>query len=256
MYYLSSILVVIILFGFIALAIEAGYRIGIKRHEKIDNLSKSQINAFTASTIGMLALSLGFTFSVSLRHYDLREEAVVHEANAIGTAYLRADLLPTEIRGEATTLLRNYLDVRINSGEGSIEGGEQKETPRNQAANKLDELWALAMQAAEVDAGPVKSGLFIQSMNELIDSYGKLSAANTRHVPVPIFVILFSTFILSGGVVGFASGVEKHRVPTVAYVLVLIIVLIVFATFDLDRPRGGLIKVSQECLTNLQASLK
>ena len=95
MYNYSSVLIVAILFVFMVLAIEAGYRIGGRTQSLVNESTKTQINAIQASLLGILALLLGFTFSLSLQRFDSRSEAVVNEANAIGTTYLRAQLLPS-----------------------------------------------------------------------------------------------------------------------------------------------------------------
>ena len=100
MYNLNSVLITMILFLCLVLAIEAGYRVGRRFQDVTNEVSKSKVDAIQASLLGVLALILGFTFSLSLQRYDSRSEAVVDEANAIGTTYLRAQLLPVSIRNK------------------------------------------------------------------------------------------------------------------------------------------------------------
>lgn len=202
MYNLPSVLITTFLLLCLALAIEAGYRIGRKSQESVNEGSKSHVNAIQASLLGVLALLLGFTFSLSLQRYDSRSEAVVDEANAIGTTYLRAQLLPISIRNEVQVLLRDYLDVRIQEGAVPLSKQAERQALLKKAAQDQDNLWRYALQAAEEDKSPVTSGLFIQSLNELIDSYGRRNAALERHVPEVVLFLLFGTFILTWGIVG------------------------------------------------------
>jgi uncharacterized membrane protein (Fun14 family) len=97
--------------------------------------------------------------------------------------------------------------------------------------------------------------LFIQALNELIDSYGRRDAALGRHVPELVLFLLYGTFLMTGGVVGFAAGVAGHRASIVTYILVILIVVLTFIIVDLDRPRRGLIQVSQSSLIDLGAAI-
>jgi hypothetical protein len=102
----------------------------------------------------------------------------------------------------------------------------------------------------------VKTGLFIQSLNEVIDALGKRDAVLNRHVPEVVLLLLYGTFLMAGVIVGYASGVGGHRASFVAYIMVSLIVILVFIIIDLDRPRRGLIQVSQKSFTDLQAAIK
>jgi uncharacterized membrane protein (Fun14 family) len=101
----------------------------------------------------------------------------------------------------------------------------------------------------------VTSGLFIQSLNELIDSYGRRNAALNRHVPEVVLFLLYGTFLLTGGVVGYAAGVAGHRPSFATYILVVLIVIMAFIILDLDRPRRGLIKVDHKSLIELKVAI-
>ena len=256
MYNYSSVLIVAILFLFLVLAIEAGYRIGRRTQSLINESTKTQITAIQASLLGILALLLGFTFSLSLQRFDSRSEAVVNEANAIGTTFLRAQLLPSSVREGADGLLHDYLNLRVQAGAISLDKQDEREAVLVKANQNLDALWRYAQQAADEDGGRGTSRLFIQSLNELIDSYGRRDAALNRHVPEVVLFLLFGTFIMTGALVGYASGLAGHRASFATHILVMLIVLLVFIVIDLDRPRRGLIEVSQESLTNLQATIE
>jgi len=256
MYNESSILIVAVLFASLVLAVEAGYRLGRRFQARANEASRSHVSAVQASLLGVLALILGFTFSQALQRYDSRSEAVVDEANAIGTAYLRAQLLPTSVRGEAKALLSDYLDARVRASAIPLSDQAARQAVLADLGQQQAALWRYATQAAEEDPNPVTTGLFIQALNDLIDSYGRRIAALDRHVPEVVLFLLFGTFLLTLGIVGYAAGVAGHRVSYVAYIMVALIVLLVFVIIDLDRPRRGLIQVSQSSLTELQSSIQ
>jgi len=255
MYDHSSVLIVALLFVSLLAATEAGYQIGRRFVATTTDSTKTQINTIQASLLGVLALLLGFTFSLSLQRYDSRSQAVISEANAMGTAMLRAQLLPATVRTETQNLLREYLDLRVLAGTISLDQAEERSAVLRESGQVLDSLWRNALRAADQDASPVTTGLFIQALNELIDAYGTRDAALNRHVPEAVLFLLFGTFILTACLVGFASGVAGHRASFPTYILVALIVFLVFIVIDLDRPRRGLIEVSQQSLVDLQANV-
>lgn len=255
MYSQSSVLIIGVLFVSLVLAIEAGYRVGRKAQPFSTEATTSHVSAVQASLLGVLALLLGFTFSLSLQRYDSRSEAVVDEANAIGTAYLRTQLLPPSIRGEVQALLRGYLDGRVQEGTIPLSQGAERQALLTKASQDQDALWRYAVQAAEEDKSPTTSGLFIQSLNELIDSYGRRNAALDRHVPEVVLLLLYGTFLMTWSIVGYAAGIAGHRVSAAAYIMLVLILMVVFIIIDLDRPRRGLIEINHTSLTDLQTAV-
>lgn len=256
MYSQSSLLIIGVLFVSLILAVEAGYRLGSRAYTSATEAATSHINGIQASMLGVLALLLGFTFSLSLQRYDNRSAAVVDEANAIGTAYLRAQLLPSSIRNEVQTLLRSYLDERVQEGTIPLSQEAERQKLLAQASQDQNILWRYALQAAEEDRSPTTSGLFIQSLNELIDSFGRRNAALERHVPEVVMLLLYGTFLITWGIVGYAAGIAGHRVSSAAYIMLVLILLVVFIIIDLDRPRRGLIEINQTSLIELQTSIQ
>lgn len=255
MYGQSSVLIASALFGCMLLAIEVGYRTGRYRQALATESTKSQINAILGSMLGVLALLLGFTFSLALQRYDERSQAVVEEANAIGTTYLRAQLLPLSLRDEVQSLLRSYLALRIQESSVSLAEVEKRLSFLQQANQIIEKLWTFTQRAVEEDARPVTSGLFIPALNDLIDAYGTREDALNRHVPELVFSLVFLTFLMTVALLGYASGIAGHRTTFATLILVAIIVLLVFLIVDLDRPRRGFIRVSQKSLVDLQQTI-
>ena len=256
LYDIHSALIAAVLFFSMLLAMEAGYRMGLRTQGRANEDAKAHINAIQASILGILALLLGFTFSLALQRFDSRSDAVVEEANAIGTAYLRTQLLPSPAREASKALLRNYVDLRVEASAISLVDRAPRQALLDRASQAQNALWASAVQAAELDANPVRTGLYIQSLNDVIDNFGRRDAMLNRHVPEVVLLLLYATFVMAGAIVGFASGVANHRPSLASYILVVLMVVLVFIILDLDRPRRGLVQVSQKSLLDLQAGMR
>jgi hypothetical protein len=236
-------------------AVEAGYRLGVLRRDRTDEPSRAHIHLTETSTIGILALLLAFSFSQALQRYDSRSDQVVDEANAIGTAWLRIDLLPPQLRGEVRVLMRKYVDVQVRSSRIATASGDEWRAAVGEAAELQAALWSYVGRASALDPNMGTTGLFTQSLNEMFDSYGRRDAGLARHVPEPVLLLLFGVFLVAATIVGFAAGTEGHRPPAVSLVMVGLIVLLILAVLDLDRPRRGLIEVPKQSLYDLQASI-
>lgn len=255
MYGQNSVLIAAVLLASMVLAIEVGYRFGRLVRGSATEPSKAHVNSIQASLLGVLALLLGFTFSLALQRFDSRSEAVVDETNAIGTTYLRSQLLPSSARNDAGSLLRRYIDLRVQAGAVTLARESERESLINESNEVLDRLWRLAMRAAQEDGSMVTSGLFIQSLNEMIDSYGRRDAELKRHVPEVVLFLLYAAFLMTGIVVGFAAGVADHRASFATYVLISLIVVLTFIIVDLDRPRRGLIRIDHSSLVDLKKAI-
>jgi uncharacterized membrane protein (Fun14 family) len=255
LYAFPSLLISILLLGLLVASIEVGYRVGRTRASTCTESVKEHIHAIQSAILGLLALLLAFTFSLALQRFDSRSEAVVDESNAIGTAFLRADLLSSPFRDEARLAIGSYLDIRI--GEAQVQLSDQAaRKAANEAAGAAQlTIWNIGMRASTADNASRSTLLFVQAVNELIDSFGRRSAALDRHVPELVTLLLFATFLLAGAVMGYAAGVAAHRPSLAAYVLVGLMVVLVFVVLDLDRPRRGVIQVSHTSLVDLQATL-
>ncbi|MCQ8183140.1 hypothetical protein NP603_18645 [Methylomonas sp. SURF-1] len=256
MYDVNSLLIALLLFLSMLLAIEIGYRLGLRIMPTVGDDFKAHVNATSASLLGILALLLGFTFSLSLQRYDSRSEAVVDEANAIGTAYLRAQLLAEPQRTQTLALLRKYVDLRVRTGNVDLTEHAERAALNAEAGRMQAKLWDYARQANAAAPSPVTTGLFIPALNDLIDNFGKRDAEMNRHVPEFVLLLLYMTFLMTGAVVGYATGLAGHRASFVTHAMVGLIVVLVFIIVDLDRPHRGLIRVSQDSLAGLQAAMR
>lgn len=256
LYSVDSAVIAVALLVSMGVVIEFGYRIGVNRSRVANEASRAHVNTMAAALLGILALLLGFTLSLALQRFDSRSEAVVDESNAIGTAYLRAQMLPESVREHTRKLLRDYTDQRVRAGAVTTVDEAAFNAARAMSARTQTELWDQARRSVSVDPNPATSGLFVQALNEVFDQFGKRDASLDRHVPELVLLLLYATFLLAGATIGYSAGVAAHRPSFVTYVMAALILAVVFLILDLDRPRRGLIQVSQEPMTSLQASMK
>lgn len=248
----SSVSIAVALFVAILLCNEISYRIGVAVQARTDDEVRALTGAVQASILGLLALLLGFTFSMSMQRFDNRSMAVIDEANAIGTALLRADLLPAEQRAQARVLLARYADARVAISTTALTQQQERRAQMREVAQMQSELWDLAVAAANADPRPVTTGAFVSALNEVIDIQGKRSAIMQAHVPEPILLLLFIVFVASIGILGYSSGISGRRVLAPMVLVSLLITAIVFIIVDLDRPKRGIITVDQRPLLELR----
>lgn len=251
LYGYSSILIVVFLFIGIILFNEFGFRIGRYVQARTDSEVKSLTGSIQASILGLLALLLGFTFSMSMQRFDNRSMALIDEANAIGTAFLRVQLLPEQFQEKAVILFRDYIEQRVEIGRIDLTEVEARKAHNEEIADLQNRLWSLAVSAAEADPRPVTTGAFINSLNDLIDSQGKRNALLQMHVPEVVLILLFVVFISSGGIMGYSAGLSGKRIFAPIVLVSLLITLIVFLIIDLDRPKRGVIQVNQGVMVDL-----
>ena len=255
MYNHSSILICFILLIAMIAGLELGFRSGRLWQKQVNDGQKSQLGAVQGSLLGLLALLLGFTFSLALQRFDDRSKAVVDEANAIGTAMLRTMQLDASVRNDAASSLRAYLDLRVRSAAVSLDLYDERVAILAEAQKIQSDLWAQVQRAVVADERTITTGFYIQALNEMFDAYGRRDAALARHVPEAVLFLLFLTFIMVCVIVGITSGVSGARPPASMLMMSILIVLLVFIIIDLDRPRRGIIEIDQSSLTDLQQSL-
>ena len=256
LYGLSSIAIAVTLFIAIVLCNEIGFKTGCFIQSRTDSEVKALTGSIQASILGLLALLLGFTFSMSVQRYDNRSIALIDEANAIGTAVLRVQLLPEEYKEDANKLFREYVNLRVSIGKLNLTKLKERNIYNKKIADLQGKLWALAISATNADPRPVTTGAFVKSLNDVIDSQGRRNALQQMHVPEMVFILLFVVFISSGGIMGYSAGLSGKRIVAPIILVSLLITLIVFIIIDLDRPKRGLIEVNQGPLIELLDSIK
>jgi uncharacterized membrane protein SirB2 len=236
------------------LAGEGGYWLGRRKRHSFEEATKPQFSTIQGSVLGLLALLLAFTFGMAQSRFEFRQREVLEESNAIGTAYLRTRLLPELYRTDAANLLRQYVDARLEFYEARMDSTKLSAAigTSEQVQRKL---WSQAIAASAQDPRSVSIALYLQSLNEVIDVHSKRVAAFRNRVPEIVLVLLLAVGILAMAVTGYgwAQGNRPHRLLT--GILSILIALVVLVIMDLDRPRRGLIRVSQQSMIDLRDSL-
>jgi hypothetical protein len=244
-----GVLFLVILTG-VLLSIEAGYRLGRLRGSKSDAEKTAPVGSMVGTTLGLLAFLLAFTFGLAASRFDGRKALVLEEANAIGTTWLRAGMLP-ERQAEIRGLLREYVDVRLEAVQtGDAAGGVRR------SEGLQGQIWAHATAVATAHPDSIIVGLFVQSLNETIDLHAKRIAAGLRNrIPQIVWFTLFGIAALSLAAMGYHAGLvgptRSFAVLVVAFAFSAVMVLIA----DLDRPQQGTLRVSQQALIDLRQSM-
>lgn len=204
-----------------------------------------------SAVLGLLALLMGFTFSLAVDRFDARRVLVLEEANAIGTAYLRAQLLEEPHRTRISQLLVNYTDNRIALGVASPD-----QTPPLLLENDrmLTDLWAATASAFVTIKGFDFSSEFIDSVNAVIDLDTARKTARAARVPTEVFFVLFVYLIVTGGVLGYVFVGNRGRGAAIFMLLLLTLSLLLI--LDIDRPNKGGIRENQGAMEQLRASFK
>jgi hypothetical protein len=207
-----------------------------------------------AGVMGLLALLLAFTFSMSVTRYETRRQLLVAEANAIGTAYVRSRMLPEPYRSAVAKLTDEYVACRLSDYSTALD--ERETAATNLACLKpQNQLWSQATAAAAQDPSPVPTGLFVTSLNDVFDAGAQRDAARENHVPQPVLAFLFLVTLLTMGLLGFGCGLGNRRNLASTATVCLLVSLVVLVIMDLDRPRRGLITISQAPMLDLGAHL-
>jgi hypothetical protein len=233
------------------LAAEVGFRVG--RHDRTRGAiaSHSQVAAIQAAVLGLLGLLLAFSFSFAEARFDARKQVLVEEANAIGTAYLRASLLEDPDRAVVESTLRSYLDARLAFYRTSYDDAVGLASARERARALELAAWARVAALGRAQPRATTVALLLHALNAVIDLHAKQDMAFAYRVPGSIIFLLFALSILSMGVVGYGNGATQRRQRRLTLALILVSALVLYVIMDLDRPRRGFIRVGGTSLAGL-----
>jgi hypothetical protein len=247
------VLLFFVLFALFSLACyEGAFRLGCWVQDRTDVEEEGPTGVLVGSIVALMAFLLAITTGMASDRYDSRRLAVLEEANAIHTAYLRAGYIAEPGSSEARTLLAAYVPLRITTTSDPIalEAGILKSEELQR------QLWAVAEDAARQDSSDV-TALFVESVNDLITTHEeRVTAGVYARVPPTILWILIFGSALSLGMLGYSAGLTKKRSPVSAIALVISLGAVLTLAVDLDRPRDGFIQVSQQPLIDLQRQIE
>lgn len=251
--FVSQWVVLIVVGALLLCAADLGYRSGLQLHRAKDERRKGLIPGSQGAVLGLLGLLLGFTFAIAASRYELRRNLVLAESNAIGTAYLRASFLPEAHRDKAQGLFRRYVDSRLDFYSAGADEGAQRAAEASTAEIQRG-LWSEAVASGEEKPTPLVS-LFVGALNEVIDVDAMRVAALHAHVPGAVWLLVFAVASAGCWATGYQAGATGVRSTLTHVLLPLLVAVVVTLIADLDRPRGGLIGISQEPMVELKASL-
>lgn len=235
----------------VLLASEGGYRLGDKVSRRELEEKESPVSAIAGAILGLLAFILAFTFAIVSDRYDARKELVREEANAVRTAYSRAEFLPETDHAEANALLQEYVAVRLALAES---GNLSQITGAMRRADEIQrQLWQTAVASARLDMNSDVAALYIDALNEVTNIHWLRVAIGVQaRIPTAIWFVLYALIMLGMVGIGYQTGIAGSKRTWAALGLALSFSLVIALIAELDRPQSQVIPVTQQPLEDLQ----
>lgn len=238
-----ELLVAVSLFAGMLASIDIGYRIGERRKaEDLQQNSIEVIGTVDAAVFGLLGLLLAFTFGGASERLVVRRTQIVQEVNAIGSAYLRIDMLDPSVQPEIKRLFREYLDKRIEVFD------KFRDRPASQAAllqseGLQREIWSRSTTACRNEAKVDACLLLLPALNEMIDITTTRSVAAQTHAPLIVLVALVGLALAASTLSGYAMSAHRRRSLLHMILFSLVVAGCIYVVLDLEYPRAGLINL-------------
>ena len=213
--------------------------------------------AVEGAVFGLLGLVLAFTFSGAVSRFDSKRELIAVEANAIGTAWLRIDLLPQDAQPAVRDLFRRYLDSRLATYRTLSNG----RIPREELAlsEKLQgEIWKASVAGCRAATDMTSCLLVLPALNEMIDITTTRLMATKIHPPLVVFLMLGALALAASLLAGYAMGVGKSRSPFHRFAFALVLAATIYVIVDIEYPRLGFIKIesADRVLSDLRRTME
>jgi hypothetical protein len=232
-----------------------GRRVGTREAAK--QAGKVGLGAIEAAIFALLGLLIAFTFSGAASRFEERRHLIIEEANDIGTAYLRIELLPAETQPEIRELFRKYVDARLSIYRHLYDvGTASAEIARSQELQS--EIWTKSVAATKRSDSAIASPLLLPALNSMFDITTVRTAATEDHPPIEIFLMLALIALASAGIAGYQLVGAQHpgTKHIIGYVLILSISIDVI--LDLEFPRLGVIRIDRfdHYLVDVRSTIK
>jgi hypothetical protein len=246
----SPLLIFAASFVLLWLATHVGARL-LRKGRVLSQETIADFGIILGTTLTLSGLIVGFTFSMAIGRYEQRKNYEEAEANAIGTQYLRAQLLPASDTAKMRSLLRDYADARVSYYEAR-DSQQLKEIERR--TNQLrDELWGGVLGGATADR-PAIASLVIAGMNDVLNSQGYTEASWWNRIPTSAWILMVSIAVISHLLVGYGAQSALSKSP-LRIVLPLVVSIAFLLIADIDSPRSGIIRVQPRNLNMLVESM-
>jgi hypothetical protein len=256
-YNVIGMLIPVGLFAGILFSLIAGQRLGLANQTAVSDSARARLSAVEAAIFGLMGLMIAFTFSGAAQRYELRWQLVVDEANAVGTSYLRLDLLPASKQAALRDKYRRYVETRLTVYR-VLPDIEASSAQAAIASSLQQEIWTGTI-AALTEAPPHATIVVLPALNAMIDVATSRAIAMLTHTPTLIMIML----VVLGLVCSLLAGddvleTETQQARLHLFAFTLIMTATIYVIFDLDYPRYGLIRLdfSDQALQNVLASMK
>jgi hypothetical protein len=225
--------------------------VALRKRRPLGDEAKDDFGVVQAATLTLLALIIGFSFSMATSRYDLRKNYEEAEANAIGTEWVRAGLLPASDAARVRAQLRRYTDLRISfyrTRDASELAQINADTTQLQ-----NDLWSAVQAPALQQPTPVMA-LAVSGMNDVLNSQGYTQAAWWNRIPTSAWALLIVTAICCNVLIGYGARGDRGR-PMLLTIFPVVVSISFLLIADIDAPRGGLIRVKPQNLVALADSM-
>lgn len=248
LFVLEDLSIALGLLGLMLVSLEAGFRTGRRARQDEKAGAGGEVGAVQGAVLGLLGLLLAFSFAGAGGRFLERQDLIVEEANAIGTAFLRADLLDEPHRSELRAALKRYTEHRLQASATLRKGLDP--SVHSEVARLHDRIWSAAI--AGVAARPASTLGVLPPVNQVIDLHATRLAAGRKHLPSLVLGLLIACSALAVGVIGYGCGMGRRRRAALTVSLAVLISTGLWITIDLDHPRAGFLQLSDAPLEALE----
>jgi hypothetical protein len=221
-----------------------------KRQPDRENHGNDDFDILLGATLTLVALIIGFSFSMAVSRYDQRKNLEEQEANAIGTEYVRAQLLPAADAARVRALLKSYLDQRILVYKTPVEEALRRINAQN--AQLQTQMWSAVETPAAAQPTPM-AALVVAGMNDVLNSQGYTQAAWWNRIPVAAWTLLIVISIFCNLLIGYRA---QGKSPFLFLIFPIALSISLFLIADIDSPQRGVIRLRPQNLESLAESLK
>jgi hypothetical protein len=241
---LTFILIVIILFVVILSCFEIGWKVRHSHKKRDEPDADSGLGAIDGAVFGLMGLLIAFTFTGAAARFETRRDLIVQETNAMGTAWLRLDLLPSDAQSIVRAEMRDYVDSRIDLFRlvSYDQVAAEKEFARGIALQQ--KIWSDSATALKQQGSPAATSLLLAALNDMIDITTTRYVAMLTHPPLAIYIVLGFFVLASSLLAGYGMGKSDKRNWTHRLLFSATLALAMYIILDLDYPRLGLIRIN------------
>jgi hypothetical protein len=241
---IPPLLFAVLLFGGMLVLLEVGRRLGISRQSEESESERNNLGTIETSVFALFGLVVAFTFSGAADRFSQKRALIAEEANDIGTAYLRLELLPEKVQPELQELFRHYVDSRLETYR-KLPDMQAAQVEIAQTKKIQHEIWTKAVNATTFQGSHPDAGkLLLPALNNMIDITTTRGMALRTHPPNVIYALLFGLGLICSLLAGYRMAVGRRRSWLHMLGFLLITVVVIYVIMDVEYPRAGLIRLS------------